>query len=277
MDNSDCDENLHPNVSKQGKIKKKEIAVFKNAFSPDELKLSANKRYETHFNNEEYFENDILYDICQNEDRPSKNATSNNTALTTMRDESKVFSHQVSSNITARSLHPQRDAKMPAIHLKRALQPSKSPEKQPSSPGSSRIENLASMVLIDISEKNTEKHINQKREEEKYEQDIRALKKKLDFLNNSNCRLIESSLKKQSSKTIQHSQERDRRDSEYIYTERRSNCVSQRSDNGPDIMKYVSYNNIEKGKQDRSTLGLEPGHSRNFDRSNLPANAMYEI
>jgi hypothetical protein len=133
------------------------------------------------------------------------------------------------------------------------------------------------MVLIDISEKNTEKHLNQKMEEEKYEQDIRALKKKLDFLNNSNCRLIESSLKKPNSKIIQHSQENDRRDSEYIYTERRSKCDSQGSDTSPDIMKYVSGINLDKNKQDRSTLGLEPGYSRNFDRSNLPTNAMYEI
>ena len=41
-------------------------------------------------------------------------------------------------------------------------------------------------------------------------------------------------------------------------------------------MEYVSGNNLDRSKQDRSTLGVEPGHSRNFDRSNLPTNAMYE-
>ena len=41
-------------------------------------------------------------------------------------------------------------------------------------------------------------------------------------------------------------------------------------------MEYVSGNNLDRSKQDRSTLGVEPSHSRNFDRSNLPTNAMYE-
>lgn len=38
------------------------------------------------------------------------------------------------------------------------------------------IEDIASMVLIDISEKNSEKMRNKIKDEEKYEQDIRALK-----------------------------------------------------------------------------------------------------
>jgi hypothetical protein len=50
----------------------------------------------------------------------------------------------------------------------------------------SDIEDITNFAIIDISEKNTEKTKNKKREEENYETDIRALKKRLDFLNNSN-------------------------------------------------------------------------------------------
>jgi hypothetical protein len=48
------------------------------------------------------------------------------------------------------------------------------------------IEDITNFAIIDISEKNTEKTKIKKREEENYETDIRALKKRLDFLNNSN-------------------------------------------------------------------------------------------
>lgn len=42
------DENTHPNAKRNQK-QSKEIAVFKNAFSPEEIKFSSSKRYNDHF------------------------------------------------------------------------------------------------------------------------------------------------------------------------------------------------------------------------------------
>lgn len=117
---------------------------------------------------------------------------------------------------------------------------------------SENIEDIASMILVDISEKNSEKMRNKIKDEEKYEQDIRALKKRLDFLNSSNVKLIESSLKKNNLRTITKDvkdEDEHRRQSDYIYTERHSNAdVSPNTSSGPDIMQYVSEETFSKSK-----------------------------
>lgn len=110
------------------------------------------------------------------------------------------------------------------------------------------IDEIVDLIELDISEKNTERFRQKVIEEEKYEQDIKALKKRLDFLNNSNWRLIESSLKKQPTKSTTKSTENQRgRQSDYIYTENVSEeNNSSESSKGPDIMQYVSEETLKK-------------------------------
>lgn len=69
----------------------KEIRVFPNAFSPKDIhKYSSSKRYQDHFNerdkDNEDSENDVLYEIWNQEQRPSKEITVANTGLTTFRE-----------------------------------------------------------------------------------------------------------------------------------------------------------------------------------------------
>lgn len=64
-------------------------------------------------------------------------------------------------------------------------------------------------------------NIIKREKDEKYEKDINALKKRLDFLNNSNCRLIESTLKHNNFKPITRNYEAsDRSQTASVYTER---------------------------------------------------------
>lgn len=48
------------------------------------------------------------------------------------------------------------------------------------------LEEIIDKVQLNISEKNSEKVRTKQKEEEKYEKDIKALKKRLDFITNSN-------------------------------------------------------------------------------------------
>jgi hypothetical protein len=268
------DENVHPNVANCKKMSK-EITVFKNAFSPDEIKFSSSKRYKDHFiedeePEEEFSENDILYEICENEKRPSKEVTTINTGLSTLREDSKTNQREMyldkecessepfQYNFSARNAKSSKELNKQYHHIEIKPKLAAKAKDCISSPNFSRmmvpleenIEEIASMVQINISEKNTEKIRHIKQEEEKYEQDIKGLKKRLDFLNNSNCRLIESSLKHHNFRTITHSTEKEeRRQSDYIYTERYSNDdVSPDDSRGPDIMQYVSEETLSKSK-----------------------------
>jgi len=272
--NKSMDENSHPNIRQKDKKMSKEITVFNNAFSPDDNKCSANKRYKDHFDaserqNDEFSENDILYELCDNEKRPSKDVTSNNTALNTLREDSHVVSYPISAGGSSRSTQQNEasfwcpnsrsskelSSKFTKIEIAPKLRlKGKDVESSPQFASlivpqeQSSIDKMASMVMVDISEKNTEKHKKMIKNEEKYEQDIRALKKRLDYMNNSNYKLIESSMKKQGHRTFQHSSgSSERKNSDYIYTERKSNeDISFRSDSRPDIMQYVNQDSFDK-------------------------------
>lgn len=89
-------ENCHPNLPNANSLNGgKQKLVFKNLTAQEEIRFSSSKRYKDHFLREEkeceeYSENDILYEICSNEQRPSKQATTINTSLSTLREESKI-------------------------------------------------------------------------------------------------------------------------------------------------------------------------------------------
>lgn len=136
----------------------------------------------------------------------------------------------------------------------------------------SNIEDIANLAILDISEKNTEKIKHIKKEEEKYETDIRALKKRLDFLNNSNCRLIESSLKHNNYRNVTKFTENvEPSQTCSIYTERYSNEESIESSRNANVYSYQPDEKLSKSKTNLEfNKSLEPGHSRNIDMSNLP-------
>lgn len=46
-------------------------------------------------NNDEFSDNDYLYDVCNNEERPSKEGTTNNTGLTTLREDSNTLQPEI--------------------------------------------------------------------------------------------------------------------------------------------------------------------------------------
>ena len=202
------DENLHPNIAKN-KNNKNIMNVFTQVVSPKEIKYSSSKRYRDHFNeedkkNDEYSENDLLYELCNHEKRPSKEvSTINNTELTTLRDDSRVRQkdlrlddsslHDGSSHIYLMPKNSKSTKEFSRQFNHIEIKPNLAKKKSDAvlSPNfaiknASNIEDIADLAVLDISEKNTEKVKFKKKEEEKYETDIRALKKRLDFLNNSN-------------------------------------------------------------------------------------------
>lgn len=96
------EENTAPNITKNLEPPQSH-KVFKDIISPENARYSSSKRYKDHFNaeekqNDEFSENDILYEICDNEKRPSKDVTTNNTGLSTMRENTKVVQEEIGTN-----------------------------------------------------------------------------------------------------------------------------------------------------------------------------------
>jgi hypothetical protein len=290
------DENWHPNIAKN-KQSKDITNVFTQVISPKEIKYSSSKRYHDHFNeedkqNDEYSENDLLYEICNNEKRPSKEVTSN-TELTTMREDSRVYPRDLmldgsslqeakpkwylmpkNSKSTKEISREYKNIEIKPKLGKKNLDTISSPNFRPRN--GLNIEDITNFAIIDISEKNTEKTKIKKREEENYETDIRALKKRLDFLNNSNWRLIESSLKHNNYKNVTRSNENAEPSQTWsVYTERYSNEESIETSRTANLYGYKP---DEKFSKSKIKLGfdksIEPGHSRNIDMSNLPGSIM---
>ena len=107
-------------------------------------------------------------------------------------------------------------------------------------------------MQLQISEKNSEKFKNMQKQEEKYEKDIKGLKKRLDFLNSSNCKLINSELKRQFTETEIDQMESARLQSEYIITDQDGHDSSESENSrGPDIMQYT------KEELDPSSLNVK--------------------
>lgn len=176
------DENTHPNSIRNQNVKK-EIQVFKNAFSPDVIKYSSSKRYQDHFTESEKQEDssdedDYLYDACNDEYRPSKDVTTINTGMTTMRDDFRAGHGEISDEFSSRSVrHPQytlvnnnskssKEFGKQYLNIEVKPQLNKKYTEARSSPHfpklipkeEENIEEIASMILIDISsQKNSEK------------------------------------------------------------------------------------------------------------------------
>lgn len=227
-------------------------SVFKNTISPEESKWSASKRYTDHFNeqdrqNEEFSENDILYQIWENEKRPSKDVTSVNTGFSTLREDwltnpdrynnrvaqvdnkninSEYYKHNQPFEIEQADVHHGKGmykklfkkskhhqtlwktglTSKPSYRGK-SVKPTQVVSKQKLSIKSKdtnfvekrnsntmnplgNLDEILDWMTLEISEKNSDKRKEIKQEEENYEMDIKGLKKKLDFIHSSNCKMI---------------------------------------------------------------------------------------
>lgn len=269
------EENVHPNV-------------LRPVTSPNDLKYSSSKRYRDHFNeedkaNEEFSENDILYEIWNHEKRPSKEVTTtNNTGLTTLReitdtlDESRVArkNFKAKNSKSTKEFYKWNEA-FDVKHVYNKRTEAVSSPQFAKGPLNTNIEEIARLVEINISEKNTEKLQNKKKNDEKYEQDIRALKKKLDFLTNANWRLIESSLKKDNYKQVTTSSQEDESNrTSSVYTERFSNEGIIENSRNTTMNYYKPSKELSKSNIFVSQRSLEPRHSRKTYKSNLPGNIL---